>query len=68
MSELQAEYAGRVVLEVHPLSDAPELNARLFPSGKHGIILYDAKGEIVGTIEGHGYGREEIVALLKNVE
>jgi hypothetical protein len=53
---------------VHPVSDAPELNAKLFPDGKHGTILYDRKGEIIATIEGHTYGKAEIVELLKKVE
>ena len=50
------------------MSDAPDLNARLFPDGKHGTILYDRKGEIIATIDGHSYGKAELVELLKKAQ
>lgn len=41
---------------------------KYFPKGSHGLIAFDPSGKPQSHIEGHMFGKEEILAEIKKVE
>lgn len=71
MSELEEEYAGRVTFStVVPYSDGE--GTLVYPDESkqvkhHGLEGRDAAGEVVTIIEGHNFGRDEIVEVVEGL-
>jgi hypothetical protein len=66
---LVQEYEGRVRFKVLPAFDEekrpdPELARFDFGTARHGTVAVSADGEVLFTIPGHEYGRDEIVAKI----
>ena len=71
MRELELEYADRVnfvIVSPEDTAAAPEeIEAFGFKDDKHGLVVFDAEGNVAGKLPGHSYGRAEIEAELKTV-
>lgn len=58
-------YEGKADLSVAKVQDLDEAFAQeQFPNNKHGLLIYDGGGELVGKIEGHSFGTAEIKAAI----
>jgi len=70
VSELEQEYAGRVAFStVIPYADGDTL---VYPDESkqvkhHGLEGRDATGKVVTIIEGHAFGRDEIVEVVEGL-
>jgi len=64
VGELETEYGDRVdfvVVEAEETQQRKdELERYHLASRSHGLVAFDAAGEVVVTIAGHQFGREEI--------
>ena len=66
MGALKEVYAGKVKLEVVKANDAEELMQEHMGDSLHGLMAYDSSGKLAGVIPGHRFGKDEIVALIKD--
>jgi len=68
VSELGEEYAGRIVVDVRDVN-TDEGKAAVEKYGwqdpKHGLVTLSPVGEMVGTLPGHTYGKDEIRAKVE---
>ena len=68
MSDLRAEYEGRVVfVVVEPEQALAGDDVARYDLGTHGLVAFDGDGQVVTTIAGHDFGREEIEAVIDQV-
>ena len=71
MGELELEYGNRVDFVIVEAEEtkvrADELERYLLASRRHGLVAFDAAGEVVVTIAGHQFGREEIVMAIDQI-
>ena len=71
MGELETEYGNQVDFVVIDAEETKqrgdELELYLLASRSHGLVAFDAAGEVVVTIAGHQFGREEIVMAIGQI-
>ena len=71
MGELEQEYGDRVDFVIVEPEDTKarsgELERYQLASRRHGLVAFDAAGEVVVTIAGHQFGREEIVMAIGQI-
>ena len=71
VSELAPEYEGRVEFVIVSAEETKrrqdEIVAFGFADQKHGLVAFSSEGEVVTTLPGHQFGKEEIVAVLQQV-
>ena len=71
MGELELEYGDRVDFVIVEAEETKargdELERYLLASRRHGLVAFDAAGEVVVTIAGHQFGREEIVMAIDQI-
>lgn len=68
MDGLEDEYAGRVTFQLIPAkADGFKEDVARYELETHGLVGFDAAGEVVVTLPGHNFGREEIVAAVERV-
>lgn len=71
MGELELEYGDKVNFVIVEPEDtkarAEELERFQLASRRHGLVAFDAAGEVVVTIAGHQFGREEILMAVAQV-
>ncbi len=64
MGELETQYGDQVdfvIVEPEETKQrTAELERYLLASRRHGLVAFDAAGEVVVTIAGHQFGRAEI--------
>ena len=69
MGELAQEYEGRAEFVVIPAEEtaqrADEIELYGFTEQGHGLVAFDIRGEPVGKLPGHDYGKEEIVEVVE---
>ena len=69
MRELEPEYEGRIdFVLVSPDDTKARVNElEEYELGSHGLVAFDAQGELRAHIPGHEFGREEIVVVIEKV-
>jgi hypothetical protein len=70
VSELEVEYAGRVrfaVRDVNTDEGQAAVEKYGWQEALHGLVTLDADGNMVGTIPGHRYGKEEVQAKVEEL-
>jgi hypothetical protein len=71
VGELETEYGDQVDFVVIDAEETEqrgdELELYLLASRSHGLVAFDAAGEVVVTIAGHQFGREEIVMAIGQI-
>ena len=71
MGELEREYGDRVDFVIIAAEETKqrgdELERYMLASRSHGLVAFDAAGEVVVTIAGHQFGREEIVMAIGQI-
>ncbi len=68
MSELQTEYADQVTFTiVDPAVTNESGDVEAYELETHGLVAFDAEGNVVHTIPGHKFGRDEIVEAIGKV-
>lgn len=64
MRELEQEYGEQFDFVIVPAEETAkrqdEIELYGFTDLKHGLVIFDADGEVAYTIPGHTYGRAEI--------
>ena len=69
MGELQTEYPDQANFNIIPASETAkrgdEIKAFGFEALKHGLVVFDAKGEPVSKLPGHNFGKAEIENALQ---
>ena len=64
MGELENEYGEQAVFTVVPAEETAQRQDEIqqygFTDLKHGLVIFDAEGEVVFKLPGHTYGRAEI--------
>lgn len=64
MSELQPEYEGRIEFTVIQTAGQEEASGvEQYDVGNHGLVVFDEQGEVVHTIPGHAFGKDELVEV-----
>jgi len=67
--EEEGGFAGRVRFEIIGAEETAERGDEIvafgFGDARHGFALLAADGSTLGTLPGHAFGREEIVALIE---
>ena len=67
----EAPYKDRFAIDVISMStEKGEASKAKYAWGGdgHGLVVLGAKGEVLGKLKGHNYGRDEIVELLNGVK
>lgn len=71
VGELAQEYEGRVEFNVIPAEEtmrrAEELDSYGFTALKHGLVGFDATGEVRVKLAGHDFGKDRIAAAVEEV-
>jgi len=71
VGELETEYGEQVDFVIVDAEEtkqrADELELYLLASRSHGLVAFDAAGEVVVTIAGHQFGREEILMAIGQI-
>lgn len=71
VGELEKEYGDRVNFVIVEPEDTKARTAELeryqLASRRHGLVAFDASGEVVVTIAGHQFGRDEIMMAISQV-
>jgi hypothetical protein len=71
VSELETEYGEQVDFVVIDAEETKkrgdELERYLLASRSHGLVAFDAAGEVAVTIAGHQFGRDEIVMAIGQI-
>ena len=71
VGELEQEYGDRVDFVIVGAEEtrarAAELERYHIASRGHGLVAFDQAGEVVVTIAGHAYGKEEVRMAVKQV-
>lgn len=69
VSELETEYGERANFVIVSPEDTQKAGAELemfgFTDNKHGLVVFDAAGEVVAKLPGHDYPKSDIEAGLK---
>lgn len=69
VSELETEYGDRVNFVIVSPEDteaaAEDLEKFGFTDNKHGLVVFDAAGEVVAKMPGHDFPKTDIEANLK---
>lgn len=69
MRELQKEYEGRIRFTIVSPSQTAEREHDLeeYELGTHGLVGFSPDGEVVATIPGHSFEREQIVGVIEQL-
>ncbi len=71
MGELAKEYEGHVDFNVIPAEETNRRTAEIesygFAEQRHGLVGFDANGEVRVKIPGHDYGKSEIILAIQRV-
>ena len=69
MGELQKEYEGRIRFTIVPPGDTAELGRELeeYELGSHGLVGFSPDGEVVATLPGHSFERDQIVGVIEQL-
>ncbi|MFT7680363.1 MAG: hypothetical protein ACI8QC_004369 [Planctomycetota bacterium] len=69
VSELETEYGDRANFVIVSPEDTQKATADIekygFTDNKHGLVVFDAAGEVVAKMPGHDYPKSDIEANLK---
>lgn len=58
-------YDGRADISVAKVQELDEAFAKeQFPNNKHGLLIYDGAGEVIGKLEGHQFGAAEVESAI----
>lgn len=64
MRELETEHEGQITFSiVQTAGQEAESGVEAYDVGNHGLVVFDAAGEVVKTIPGHNFKREELDAV-----
>lgn len=68
MRALAPTYESQVKMDVVMCDDADQkMIEEQFGADRHGLLVRDGEGKIVGKISGHMFGKDEILAELKKL-
>jgi hypothetical protein len=69
VGELQQEFTGRIDFVIVSPEETEARGDELveYELGSHGLVAFDAEGEVRAHLPGHEFGREEILGVIAHV-
>jgi hypothetical protein len=68
VSELEEEYAGQVTFTIiEPEVTKTNGDVQAYELDTHGMVAFDPAGEVITTLPGHDFGKEEIEEMIGTV-
>jgi hypothetical protein len=67
VSELETEYEGRIDFSIIQTATEEGSDVEQYDVGNHGLVIFDADGNVIETIAGHNIEKQKIVAICKQL-